>query len=133
MFADMFGWPEMTAAVARVVDALPPDERRHCVLFASNYGEAGALEWFGPRHHLPPVVSGHNNYWLWGPPPDSLTTVVTVGEDSSDVAESFADVRVVARFGHPWNMPYESDLPIIVGRAPRLPWRAIWPHTKKFI
>ncbi len=132
-FADMFGWEELAATVGRVYHALPDSERRHCAVFASNYGEAGALEWFGPRYGLPRIVSGHNNYFLWGPP-DSLTNVViTVGEDSSDVAKSLFSVTRAATFSHPWNMPYESDLPILVARRMRAPWRVIWPQTKKYI
>ena len=132
-FADMFGWPELAAQVANVVHALPPEEQKRCVVFASNYGEAGALQWYGRGLEMPPVGSGHNNYFLWGPPDTNATVVVTVGEDSSDVAESFYDVRPAGVFHHPYVMPYENDLTLYVGRRPRMTWRQIWPFTKKYI
>jgi hypothetical protein len=133
LYADMFGWEEMVAEVARVWNALPPQERGRCAIFASNYGEAGAIDFFGPRLGLPPASSGHNSYWLWGPATPHADVVITVGESPEDVAESFEQVELVRVFHHPWNMPYESDLPICIGRKPRMTWREIWPHTKKFI
>jgi hypothetical protein len=66
-FADMFGWREMAAAVAAVYRDLPPDERAHAVFFAPNYGEAAALDVYGPALGGQPVISGHNSYFLWGP------------------------------------------------------------------
>lgn len=133
MYADMFGWPEMTAAVARVWNALPAEDRAHCAIFASNYGEAGAIDFFGPKLGLPHAYSGHNSYWWWGPPPDSLTTVITIGESREDVLEAFEEVETVDVFHHEWNMPYESDLPILIGKYPRAPWSKIWPQTRKYI
>ena len=66
-FGDEFGWREMAAAVARVYDALPPGERGKAAIFAKNYGEAGAINFFGPPLGLPHAISGHQNYWYWGP------------------------------------------------------------------
>ncbi|HLI80805.1 MAG TPA: hypothetical protein VKV03_12530, partial [Candidatus Binataceae bacterium] len=66
-FGDEFGWREMTADVARVYDVLPPDARRHAAILTKNYGEAGAIDFFGPPLGLPHAISGHQNYWLWGP------------------------------------------------------------------
>src|SRR5207245_10844195 len=132
-YADMFGWEEMVAAVARVYRQLPPAERKRCVLYAHNYGEAGALEWFGRKYDLPKVGSGHNNYFLWGPPDTAADVVINLGEDSSDVAKSFESVQRGATFSDEWNMLYESDLPIMIGRRLRMPWRRIWPSTKDYI
>ncbi len=67
IFADQFGWEEMTALVARVYNALPPDIRRQTAIFGQNYGQAGAIDLFGPKYGLPPAISGHQSYFLWGP------------------------------------------------------------------
>ena len=132
-YADMFGWKEMTAKVAEIYHRLPPAEQRRCIVFASNYGEAGALEWFGPAYGLPKVASGHNSYLLWGPPDTAADIVITVGEDSIDVAKSLRVVERAGVFSNDWNMPYESDLPILIGRRLRMPWRELWPRTKHYI
>ena len=66
-FGDEFGWPEMVEAVASVYNALPPAERAKTAILAGNYGEAGAIDFFGPRYGLPKAISGHQNYYYWGP------------------------------------------------------------------
>ena len=63
-FADMFGWPELAAEVARVYLALPENEHADAVFFGRNYGEAAAVDVLGPRYGAPPAISGHNNYFL---------------------------------------------------------------------
>src|SRR5205823_4997724 len=65
-FADRHGWQELAATVASVHARLTSEERASCAIVTGNYGEAGAIDRFGPRLGLPPARSGHNNYWLWG-------------------------------------------------------------------
>ena len=66
-FGDEFGWPEMVETVAGVYNALPPEERAKTAILAGNYGEAGAIDFFGPRYGLPKAISAHQNYYYWGP------------------------------------------------------------------
>jgi len=132
-YADMFGWEEMAATVARVYQALPADEQARCGIFTSNYGEAGAIDFFGKRYGLPKALSGHNNYYLWGPGVRPVEIVITIGESEEDVKKSFEQVSLAATFRNENVMPYEDDLPIYVGRRPRAPIDAIWPRTKKFV
>ena len=73
---EQVGWPELAGQVRAVSDALPAVERDHAVILTANYGEAGALELLGSD--LPPVYSGHNSYWDWGPPPDGSTVAIVV-------------------------------------------------------
>lgn len=65
-FSDQFGWPEMVATVAQVYNSLPPAERAHAGILAGNYGEAGAIDFFGPQYGLPQSISAHQNYFYWG-------------------------------------------------------------------
>jgi hypothetical protein len=87
---EQLGWPELVATVTQVADNLPADQRARAVILTDNYGEAGALELLGTG--LPPVVSGHNAYARWGPPPADRTTVIVVTHDSS------------AGFSHAWGL-----------------------------
>jgi len=66
-FADRFGWHELTGEVARIYAALPAEERAGAVILTKNYGEAGAVDYYGRRYRLPPAISSHNNYYVWGP------------------------------------------------------------------
>ena len=132
-FADQFGWEEMVAKVARAYQTLTPEERARCGIFASNYGEAGALDFYGGKYGLPHALSGHNNYFLWGPGTRPIDIVITVGEHRDDVEKSFRNVVEVDRTHNEWCMPYEDDIPILIGRDPRAPLVDIWPQTKKYI
>ena len=67
LYADQFGWEEMAAEVARVYNGLPPDVRARTAIFGQNYGQAGAVDLFGPKYGLPKAISGHQSYFLWGP------------------------------------------------------------------
>ncbi len=131
VFADEHGWPELEAAVARVYRALPPDERARAGLFAQNYGEAGALDFFGARDRLPPATAGHNSYWTWGPPRGDV--LIAVGGRRADYEQDFAEVVEAARLPpNPWVMPYEDELPIFVLRGARRPMAELWPSARHY-
>jgi 4-amino-4-deoxy-L-arabinose transferase-like glycosyltransferase len=57
-FADEFGWEEMVREVARVYHALPPDEKARTAIFSNGWGEAAAVDFYGPRYGLPRAISG---------------------------------------------------------------------------
>jgi hypothetical protein len=131
-FADMFGWEEMTETVARVYHSLAEEERARCAVFASNYGEAGAIDFYGPRRGLPKALSGHQNYFLWGPRDYTGECVITVGEELADVQKSFDSVEHAATFTHPHVIPHENNTPVFVCRRPKRPLKEIWPDVKCF-
>jgi hypothetical protein len=126
-FADMFGWPEMAAKVAAVYQALPPADRAQAVFFGRNYGEAAAIDIFGRPLGLPPAISGHNNYYLWGPQGHDANVVIVLGADSTEFLKTFREVTVAGRIDAPYAMPYETNLSIFVLRGIRAPldWRTV--------
>ena len=67
IFADMVGWEDRVKIVAAYVHSLPPEEQSVTAIGASNYGDAGAVDLFGPKYSLPKAISTANNYWIWGP------------------------------------------------------------------
>jgi hypothetical protein len=109
-FADEFGWEDMTREVARVYDSLPPEERSDTAIFANNYGEAGAIDFFGPKYGpkygLPKAISTHQNYWYWGPRNYSGDSVIMLGSDFDE--GSFKSVKVVGHVDNPYSMPAEQ-------------------------
>ena len=131
-FADMFGWREMAAAVSTVYRDLPPDERAQAVFFAPNYGEAAALDVYGPALGGPPAISAANSYFLWGPRGASGDVVITLGRDAADFERAYGDVRAVGRIDSAYAMPYETGLTIWILRQPRAPLAAIWPELKHY-
>lgn len=130
-FADMFGWEELTRAVADVYRHLPADEQRVAVVFGQNYGEAGAIDYFGPRYGLPPAISGHNQYWLWGPHGNGAVLIV-IGGSREDIEKAFESVELAGQFSHPYVMPYENDLKIWVARKPKADLKKLWPMIRHY-
>jgi 4-amino-4-deoxy-L-arabinose transferase-like glycosyltransferase len=126
-YADMLGWEEQVAAVARVYHALPAHQRDQAVVVAGNYGEAGALELYGPRYGLPGVVSPTGSYWFFGPGDLPGEVVVTIGVSPSDLREFFDSVETAATVSHPWAVEEERHLTINVGTGARTTLQALWP------
>jgi hypothetical protein len=132
-FADRFGWPELAAAVANVYNGLPTEERAQCAIIASNYGEAAAVDWFGRAYGLPPAVSTHNNYWIWGPGNATGDVVIWIGHGFKDLIPLFEEGAEAARSEVP--LAEESSIPIWLFRRakPGLSIQQIWPKEKHFI
>jgi hypothetical protein len=131
-FADMHGWRELAEAVAAVNDALPAEDRAQACVYGRNYGEAGAIDYFGPALGLPPAMSQHNSYWLWGPGPCTGAVVVIIGGDLADHVDDFASVEPAGTFRCADCMPYESDLTIWVGRRLTAPIADAWRTGKHY-
>jgi len=125
--ADQFGWPEMVHEVADIYDALPPDQRAVTGIFAGNYGEAGAIDLFGPQYHLPSAWSRHQNYWFWGPPPQAYQNLIVLEwslEDVKDNCTSFQAFPHYQKFGMG-----EENTPIYLCRGAQFDIQKIWWHS----
>jgi hypothetical protein len=131
-YADMFGWRDMAAKVAAVYRALPPGDRARAVFFGANYGEAAAVDVFGRPLGLPPAISGHNNYYLWGPRGHDGGVVIIIGGSPQHYAGLFRDVEVAGRIDTPYAMPYETDQPIYVLRGMKTQLGDCWPMVKNY-
>jgi hypothetical protein len=134
-FVEEIGWPELVATVAQVRDSLPPDGRPHLGILAANYGEAGAINLFGPKYGLPSVISGVNSFWARGYGDPSPETLIVLGHSAGFLAENFTACRVAA---HSWNRfgveneetVYHPD--IYVCRGLKKPWREFWDGYRHF-
>jgi hypothetical protein len=127
-WADMHGWPELAATVERVYRALPDDERARAVVVASNYGEAAAIDFFA--HDLPPTLSGHNQYFLWGTHGASGDVLIDVNGDCGASDRMFASSTRAATVSAPLAMPSEDGVAIMVCRGIGTPLGALWPKLK---
>ncbi|MCP4038561.1 MAG: glycosyltransferase family 39 protein [bacterium] len=133
IYADMHGWEELTDQVEAVVATLASAERGGAVIFAGNYGEAGAIQYFGRGRELPPVASPHNSYWLWGSAGWTGATVISVGIRPERAAEWFEDVEDHGTLECEWCVPYEKRAHILVLRKPRVAPEEIWRRMRRFI
>jgi 4-amino-4-deoxy-L-arabinose transferase-like glycosyltransferase len=129
---ETIGWPAFVHEIATVDRSLPAAQRSAAIVLASNYGEAGAAQHFGPADGLPAVYSGHNSYWYWGPPPASATTAIVVGYDRSQL--SFCgSLRLGTRLtNHVGVSDDEQGAPVWVCSELQTSWRALWPSQRFF-
>jgi len=132
-YADMFGWENMVATVAKVYNSLSPEEKAKCVIGASNYGEAGAIDFFGKKYGLPHAISSHNNYWIWGPGDKPGEIGIIVGGSRKDYATIYEQVEVVATINSEYARSSETNLPVYLCRRPKMTLQQIWPQLKEFI
>lgn len=128
-YADELPWRDMVAAVARVYHSLTPEEQSKTAIFGDNYGEAAAVDFFGPQYGLPQAISGHQNYFLWGPRNYTGEIVIVIGESEEDVREGFASVEVGATLHNPYALWYENQ-PILLCRGLKGNLEELWPRVK---
>jgi hypothetical protein len=128
-WADMHGWPEIAAAAARAYNALPPGERSRAVVFSGNYGEASAVAFFEPDV---PVISDHNQYWLWGTRGYDGRTVVQINGTCFASEHLFASRTLAARVNTPWTIGWETNIPIWICRGISKPLAQEWPQIKDY-
>ena len=127
LFADMFGWENQAATLATVLHQLDPKEQQRAVILAGAYGEAAAVDFFGPRYGLPKSVCAENAYYLWGPRDARDEIVIAYGINLVKLGAVFGDVREAAVIRSPHAMPDETNLPVYICRRPRMPFREAWP------
>ncbi|HXW77026.1 MAG TPA: hypothetical protein VEJ20_06410, partial [Candidatus Eremiobacteraceae bacterium] len=129
-WADMHGWPEIAAAVKSVYDSLPPEERARAVVLGDNYGGASAVAFFTPDV---PVISVHNQYWLWGTRGYSGDPLVQIGGTCFHAEHLYKSRTVVTVVSPPWAIDYERNLPIAICRGIRKPFAQVWAQNQDYI
>jgi 4-amino-4-deoxy-L-arabinose transferase-like glycosyltransferase len=131
--ADHWGWREMAAATAKVYNDLPPDQRARTAIFGSNYGEAGAIDFYGPALGLPKAISGHVNYWYWGPGKYTGESVIVLGSSRDRLEQLFGKVDPKAKVGNPYAMASEH-FTIYLCTQPKggRTLEQIWPRLKNW-
>jgi hypothetical protein len=130
LFADQFGWPEMAAEVAGFYQTLPADVRARTGIFGQNYGQAGAIDLFGPRYGLPPAISGHQSYFLWGPRGYTGKSMIVLDGKESVLHSQFTSVHKVARVSHPYSMPHQQ-FDVYYCEGLKQPVGELWPRLKR--
>jgi len=130
IYADQFGWKEMTLVVADAYYRLPPEDQKSCAIFGQNYGQAGAIDFFGAKIGLPNAISGHQNYYYWGPGGYTGECMIVMGDRRERLEELFEDVEYAGTVDHPLSMPYQH-FEVFVCRKPKFgTLQQVWPKLK---
>lgn len=130
MYADMMGWQQQAQVVAGVFHSLSPEDQSRAAILAKNYGQAGAVDYFGPALGLPHAISGQNNYFLWGPGQYSGEVVIVVGLPLEDLKAMFGEVDLAATIENEYAIPEETNLPVYICRKPKMTLQQAWPSLK---
>jgi 4-amino-4-deoxy-L-arabinose transferase-like glycosyltransferase len=126
---ETIGWPDFTRIVAHVYREAPGRP----VIFTSNYGEAGAIDRYGPALGLPGAYSGHNAFSEWGPPPDRPGAVVVVGLDAADLHRFFRSCRLAMRISNSAGIDNdENDTPVYLCAGVRGSWSRNWRALRSY-
>jgi hypothetical protein len=132
LYADMFGWEEIAQRVAAYYQTLSPEEQRKTAIFANNYGDAGAIDFFGPKYGLPKAIGGHQNYWIWGPRDYTGESLIVLGEgNEQNMQTKCASYSVIGSTEDPLSRRDEW-LPIYYCRGFKWNLQTVWPELKRW-
>lgn len=131
-YADRYGWQELAYKVKAAYDTLTPQEKAEACVFTSNYGEAGAVDFYGPALGLPKAISGHNSYFIWGPQGCTGQVLITVNVPMKDLVSGFDSVQPAGSTSCIYCMPYENNAPIFIARGLKLPLDKAWAGVKAY-
>jgi hypothetical protein len=126
---DQFGWEQMVSEVAKIYGSIPPSERAQTAIFAGNYGEAGAIDMFGPKYGLPAAISAHQTYYLWGPRGFSGDTLIVIQGNRKILEQNCGSVEEAAVHHNAYGMA-EENRPIYVCHDLRVNLPEVWSRLK---
>jgi hypothetical protein len=129
LWSDQFGWPELVEEIAEIYWGLPEEQRARTGIFASNYGEAGAINLFGPQHGLPPAICAHQTHSMWGPGNFDGDQLIWLQWPAESLERICASVEVVGEHHHQWGMA-EENRQILLCRGLEPPLRELWPRLR---
>ncbi len=131
-YADQFGWNEILEETLVAWNRIPSAGRKDCGIFAQDYGQAGAIDFLGPKYGLPQSLSGHQSWWLWGPRGYSGNCLIVLDDNRERLEELFERVDFV---GTSRDNPYalEKEIPVFICRGAKFGTLAqVWPKLKKW-
>jgi 4-amino-4-deoxy-L-arabinose transferase-like glycosyltransferase len=134
-YGSEIGWPEMVQEVARIRDSLTPEERAHLGILGTTYGEAGAINLFGPQYALPRAISGINSFWQRGYGDPAPQTLIVLGQTREFVDKNFDDCRLAGRVWNHYGLKNDEAVwhpDIFVCGLPKQGWPAFWKHFQYF-
>ncbi|HVR90296.1 MAG TPA: glycosyltransferase family 39 protein [Novosphingobium sp.] len=130
LFADQLGWHDFTRQVVGAWRRIPADEQAGTAVLVENYGEAAALDIYGAPQGLPPALSGHNQYHLWGLRGQGPTNLLVIESDPEDLKSFCKDVIVLDSTASPYAMVHENGKAIAFCRGLHPPLAQLWPSLK---
>ena len=131
VFAEEFGWQRLARDVASVYRSLPRGIRKDAAIYADTYGDAAALDFYGPGYGLPPAISSQNAYYLWGTRGYDGRVLIAIGATHAGLLRKYyRSVSLVRTSAEPLKWVVEGPAPIYLCRNPVAPLSVIWPRLR---
>ena len=131
--ADRFGWSGMVSNLSIVYSTLPAGIKSQACIFTSNYGEASAVNFFGRSLGLPKAISGHNNYYVWGPGSCTGKVLITIGVSLSTLKQGYKNVTTLTTLDCHYCISYEQILPVYLCTNPNFTSiAALWSSVRHY-
>jgi hypothetical protein len=127
---DRYGWSGLVSNLSSAYDTLPANLKSQACIFTSNYGEASAVNFFGEGRGLPKAISGHNNYYVWGPDSCTGQVLITIGISLSTMQQAYRNVTTLMMNECSYCISYEQVLPVYLCTNPNFTsiateWQAV--------
>jgi len=132
-YADMFGWEEQVKLVDSLYQTLSPNEKKKCVLWAENYGEAGAIKILGKKYNLPNPISRHGSFWTWGYGNKDAEVWISLGNEKPSVENVFEEVELVRTITHKYAIEEENGIPLYICRKPKVAIEEWWAAYEEHV
>lgn len=132
-YADMFGWEEQVKLIDSLYQSLPEQERENAVIWAENYGEAGALTILGKKYGLPNPISRHGSFWTWGYGNPKAEVWISLGNEAGAVEYAFQETQLVKMIYHKYAIGEENGIPIYICRKPKRDLKQWWKDYEPYI
>jgi MFS family permease len=131
-FTDRIGWEDLVKQLSGIYSALPEEERARTGILASNYGQAAAVDVLGAKYGLPRAISGHQNYWIWGPRGYTGEEMIVINAASLDEMNTvYGSCIVAGQRNGVYAMEWERG-PIYLCRGRKTTYQADWNELRHY-
>ena len=132
-YADMFGWEEQVRLVDSLYQSLPIKDKENCIIWAKNYGEAGAIEIIGKKYLLPNPICSNGSFWLWGTGTTNGEVCVSIGNEKVIVESAYSDCKLVKIVKHKYAIEEENNIPVYLCRKPKINMQQKWKSLEDHV
>lgn len=132
-YADMFGWEEQVELVDSLYQSLPQKDKLKCVIWAENYGEAGAIQIIGKKYNLPSPVCSNGSFWTWGAGENEGEICISMGNEKEAVERVYEEYKLVKMVKHKYAIEEENNIPVFICRKLKIDREKVWPSLEKHV
>lgn len=133
-YANMFGWEEQVSELAKIYhQSFSVEEKKHCVIWTKNYGEASAMAYYAHQYKIPKAICKQGSFWLWGSGNNDAKIALTIGFEKAFLKNFYNEVQEIKRLKIPYVNKEEYNIPIFICFQPKVKLPEFWKEFEKGI